>query len=231
MKLVKACIAMAAFAALFVVPSVASAIQLDAPTSTKAAGEIVGTNVAHAGTAKHTLLEGSFGSVTCDNAVVRGTLVTNGAAHVTGNIESAIFSGPTGTTECTSSLGSVTVTPHGNVASGNNPSHGGVKSLPWCITASKDEFSLRGGKCSEAERNIFFTLDFKAGFSCTYSKKAVTGITTTHPAQAIATVTAAGGAFGAPVTSSSIFCPQDGVLKMAFTLENGAGQAAFLTTV
>jgi hypothetical protein len=56
--LLRASITMAAFGVLMAVPSIAAAIQLTAPTSTTVAPgtNLVATNVAHAETAKQSLL-------------------------------------------------------------------------------------------------------------------------------------------------------------------------------
>jgi triacylglycerol esterase/lipase EstA (alpha/beta hydrolase family) len=228
MKLVKACIAMAAVAAFFVVPSVASAIQLTSPTGTTAALiNIQATNVEHAGTKKHTLLSGGFGSVTCEKATLTGTLKTNtsGGAHVVGEITSADFrEGGSTTAHCTSPLGDVTVTPNNTPT---NPVHEGVGSLNWCITAGAgNEFKVWGkvAGCTglnPVKRKIFFVLHFKSGFSCTYGAATndIVGTYTTHSAAAIVTINGGEKATFNRVTSGSIFCPSGGELFMAFTLE------------
>jgi hypothetical protein len=223
MKLLKACIAMTAFAALFVVPSVASAIQITHPTGTTApvGTKIMATNVAHSATAKHTLLNGSFGKITCSQATLTGELVKNvaGGSHVVGKISTAEFRGQEGNEEgahCSSPLGNVTVTPNHTT----NPIHpAGVSSLPWCVTAGKEDvieiFGEVEGNCTNGKkRAIFFTLHF-GSFSCTYSKEVVSGTYTTHPSDAVGTVSKQ---LFKRVTSGSIFCPAEGELFLAFTL-------------
>ena len=230
MKLVKACIAMAAFAALFVVPSVASAIQLTHPTGTTAAvGTLIqGTNVAHSTTGINTVMRTPLGNIECATATLTGKIVKNAAngTHVVGTIETAEFRGtpkPEGAHEntghCTApgGFGTTTVTPNHTT----NPVHpAGVGSLPWCITAgSKDEFSVYGeaeGSCtSGATRPLVFTLHTTLLGACTYSKASVTGTYTTHSAAAITTIS---GQEFTKVTGSG-FCPATGKLDMAFTLE------------
>ena len=219
MKLVKACIAMAAFAALFVVPSMASAIQLTSPTGTPAPVglKIQGTNVAHAATVKNTQLKGAFGTISCEEAELTGEIKTNGPTHVVGEITTGEFKKGGGTAaSCTGPLGDVIVTPN----HANNPVHNGASSLPWCITAgANDEVKVWGkvGSCTgnPEKRPVVFTLHM-GGFSCTYSKAEVIGTYTTHPAAAIATF--ASQKF-TRVTSGSIFCPEAGELFLAFTLE------------
>ena len=214
MKLVKACIAMAAFAALVVVPSVASASPLlTSPTGTTApAGlSIQATNVAHAGTAKHTLMTTSAGNVTCDTATLTGALEKNTGTHIAGNITTVQFEGPAGG-PCSSPLGNVTITPNHTT----NPVHNGQASLPWCVTANTldDKITLRGGLCSQAARPLTFAMHTPIG-ECEYWKASVTATYTTHPAAAIATVS--GEEF--KKTTGSVFCPESGKLDMAFTLE------------
>lgn len=222
-NLIKASIAMAAFAALFVLPSVASAIQLTHPTGTTAPVGllITGTNVAHAGTAQHTLMETGIGNVTCSSASLTGKLVRNepNGAHVVGEITKADFTGPEGE-HCTSPLGKTTVTP----SLTSETEHNGAKSLPWCVTAGAEDtitvFGQVGGSCTNGQsRALFFTLHIAGGLTCGYSKASVTGLYTTHSAAAIATIS---NQEFTRVTSNSAFCPPSGKLKMAFTLETDA---------
>lgn len=210
MKLVKACIAMAAFAALFVVPSMASAIEIQAPTGTTIPNgtNLVATNVAHAGTAKHLLMTTPIGNITCDTATLTGPLLTNSIANPVGEITTAQFEGPTPNSTCTGPLGAVTVT----------PSHSSSGSLPWCLKVKAEDILEVYGKpaagCHSAEtKPISFTLH-TGGLTCVYQRTSVTATYTTHPADAVATVN--GVLF--KKSSGSIFCPEEGTLKMAFTL-------------
>jgi hypothetical protein len=93
----------------------------------------------------------------CARSVLTGELVKNNGTEVEATITKAEF---TGTGECTSVWGGVTVTT------------GVVNGLPWCLRATPsmaaDEFQIRGGKCSEAPRKISYGLD-GAG-ACTYGR-------------------------------------------------------------
>lgn len=218
MKLLKACIALAAFAAIFVVPSVASASpELTAPTGTTYSGNIIATNVAHSTTSEITKMVTAIGNIECATATLTGEVETNSGTHIAGNITTAEFFGKPGVkphgAHCFGGFGgNTTVTPNHTV----NPEHNGVKSLPWCVTANElnDKFSVRGGKCSEIARPLTFTLHTASVGSCGYEKASVTGTYTTHPADAILTIEnqefkkITGGAF----------CPGSGKLTMAFTL-------------
>lgn len=228
MKLVKACIAMAAFAALYVVPSMASATVLDVPTGTAAAvgSTIVGTNINHAETPTVTRMTTNVGSIECTTAELSGQITKNGAV-VEGDIETVTFTGTAGvkphTTHCSGNgiIGNeVIVTPdHTNPVIHNN-----IKSLPWCVKASEGGVTVTGGECGKPRA---LTFKLHGNVTCSYEKASVTGTYTKHPAQAIATIK--DQEFKEIPATSSIFCPDVGKLDMAFTLENGSGQAAYLT--
>lgn len=78
-----------------------------------------------------------------------------------------------------------------------------------------DKFTVRGGKCSEAARSLLFTLDSAIAGTCTYQKASVIGTYTTHPAAAVLTIQ---NQTFTRVTGGN-FCPPEGSLDMAFTLE------------
>jgi hypothetical protein len=228
MKLVKACIALAAFAAFLVVPSIASA----APTLTQttangtnhvvpAGTSILATNVAHAGTEKPTRMTAGGLEVVCQTATLTGSLETNTGTHIAGNITTAEFFAKPGNhikgAPCASLVGDTTPTPNHTTV----PSHNGSTSLPWCVTANtlNDKLSVRGGACNEAARPLFFQLHIP-GFSCVYSREqGLTATYTTHPADAVATVDA-----GQPFkkVTGGVFCPNEGSLDMAFTMTTDA---------
>lgn len=228
MKLIKACIAMAAFAALFVVPSVASALpELTHPTGTRApVGTLItATNVEHTGTSKilKMTIPGFEQPVECATATLTGELTSNTGNHIAGNITTAEFYGKPGEAthgvHCTGPLGNVTVTPSHSTNPCHTPTGGSAHcSLPWCVTATgeKTEFTVRGGKCSEAARPITFTLHTALLGACSYQKASVTGTFTRHPADAIMTITNQN--FTRLTTTGSAFCPGEGALDMAFTL-------------
>lgn len=235
MKLVKACIAMAAFAALFVVPSIASAVQITHPTGTTApVGTLItATNVQHSGTAKNTIMTvPGVGNFECTEATLTGELTKNaaGGASVEGNITTAEFRGHPGggSNDCNSPLGTFVVKPSHT----NNEVHTGKTSLPWCVRAAGgDTFTLRGGKCSEAARALTFSLQVTGIAPCLYEKAEVTGTYTTHPGDLIGTII--NQEFKESALTSSIFCPNAGSLDMAFTLEtdNELKQGLFIDSV
>jgi hypothetical protein len=237
MKLVKACIALAAFAAIFVIPSMASATSPTLFETTTATGTGAGTNdlvavgtklqafnVAHAQTGLTTRFTAGALEVQCETATLTGELTKNSGGVIEGDITTAEFRGkkeqnPHGA-NCESNVGDVLPTP----THSSNPTHNGVGSLPWCVKASglQDKVTVRGGKCSEASRPLFFTLD-PIGFSCTYSRtEGLTATYTTHPSDAVATVDA--GQVFTKVTGGA-FCPAQGSLDMAFTLTTDTGKA------
>jgi hypothetical protein len=216
-NLIKASIAMAAFAALLVVPSVASALTVTAPTGTSYIGNVIATNVPHANTKEHTLMTlPGGGAVTCDRATLTGKTLNNHANPIQGEITTAQFEGPNKNPECTSPFGNVTPTPNHT----KDLLHNGLTSLPWCIKAgAENKFTLRGGTCA-APRAVTFALHTPVG-ECVYSKETVNGTYTTHPIDAIGTI------IDQEFTkiTGSFFCPASGKLDMAFTLttdNNGA---------
>jgi hypothetical protein len=227
MRLIKACIAMAAFAAIFVVPSVASAIQLTHPTgtTTPTGTLLLATNVKHSNTELTTIMKTGVGNVECETATLTGELTKNEAngAAVEGNITTAEFYGKPGQTpphpagqKCAGGFGGDTaVTPNHTINSCHTPS-GGTEhcSLPWCLKAgAENTFTVRGGKCNETPRPLTFTLHTEKVGTCSYQKASVTGTYTTHPADAIGTITAQKFE-----RTTGIFCPASGELFMAFTL-------------
>jgi hypothetical protein len=216
----QACIALAAFVAVFIAPSATSASpELTAPTGTQASvGTFVqATNVKHLEPNKAIRLTTSIGNVECNEATLTGELTSNTGSHIAGNITTAEFRGKPSepaSQHCASPFGNVTVTPNHTT----NPSHNGVSSLPWCITANTadDKFTVRGGKCSEAARNIVFTLHTALYGTCTFQMASVTGTYTTHPNVAVLSIQ---NQMYTRITGSN-FCPGNGILDMAFTLES-----------
>jgi hypothetical protein len=231
MKLIKACFALAAFAAIFVIPSLASATS-PALTETTATGEnhilatgnkIIGTNVEHSGTAVTTILKSNLGNIECLSATVTGTLTRNEGGVIEGEAETAEVRGrhtEPSSIHCKGGFGgNTTVT----------PSHSSGLGIPWCVKSTpEDKFEVKGGVCG-GQVNLKFALHTATLKTCVYERApAVIGTYTTHPADAILTISGGENASFTKV-SGSIFCPNKGELFMAFTLStdnNGNGGAA-----
>lgn len=226
-NVIRACSAMAVFAAMFVLPSVASALELTHPTGTRApvGTNIIATNVAHSGTPTQTVLTTSLGKVVCGSATITGKILVNGPNHVLGTVETANFAGThekTTTGHCGGEgfVGS-TVTPTPSHTSDEQGS-GRPASLPWCMTAgAEDKFELWGeveGSCTNGKtRPVTFTLH--GSLTCGYEKAIVVGTYTTHPADALVTIEQT----FSRRAGESAFCPATGTLKMAFTLTSDTG--------
>jgi hypothetical protein len=209
-RLITACMALAAFAAFAVLPAVASATNdpdLTHPTGTlaKTGIKIEGTNIGE------TLMTDAQGNtlVSCQTATMTGTLTKNDGSNVEGSIESTSFKNHASTTCTSSSMGNVTVT-----------TAGFTNSVPWCLrstsTMATDEFQVRGNECSKASRPIRFILHGAFGVTCTYQRStAIPGKFTTHPSDAILTITKE----QFPLLEGSFLCPPAGYLDMSFTLE------------
>lgn len=216
MRSAKACLAMAAFAALLVMPSIASALQLTAPTGTAVAGgsTLEGTGTAHASTGVNALMTTPIGTLSCSTHRMTGKILVNGPTHVLGEITTANFSNAGGAA-CSSPVGNVTVTPNHT----SNPVHNGHSSLPWCITAGKEDqvtvWGKAGGSCSSGQTlPLTFTLHTALAGTCSYQKATVTATYTTHPAAGV--MTTSGQNF--TKTTGGAFCPSEGTLDMACTI-------------
>lgn len=231
MRLVKACIALAAFAAIFVMPSMASALEITHPTGTRYAGTFIqATNIAHAATPKNTRMEiPGLGNIECTEATLTGHIKTNnGGATVQGEITTAEFRGhpnTVGNNDCNGPLGTVTVTPSHTSDGIHKPSGAPetIKSLPWCITAgAEDSLTVQGGECGKARALTFLFHVTNPALDCVYERvEAVKGTYTTH-SSGVAVGTVGGGVnaeFKEVPATASVFCPNTGSLKMAFTLE------------
>lgn len=228
-------IALAAFAVLFTVPSIASASpELTSPTGTRApvGTKFLATNVAHAGTALTFVTETSLGNMECETATITGEVVKNDGTHLVGTISTFELKGTAGnpsSSHCAGGYGgNITVTPNHTT----NPTHNGVASLPWCLTLSGPEdtftiFGETGGSCTSGQtRPITIVYDSTTLGACTYEKKEpIVGTYTTHPADAILTITKQEFK---RVTGSG-FCPGSFNMRMALTLatdENDTSGAA-----
>lgn len=154
-KIIAACVALVAFAAL---PSMANAIVLreEGGVLVNVGSKIEATNEGN------TVFSGSFGKVECTKSTLTGEVTVNGTSAVEGNITAATYTGEEAEGKCSSAFfGPTKVT---------------ITSLPWCLrTTSKsaDKAELRGGNCSEAAKNLEFTLDSSIG-NCTYRAASVT---------------------------------------------------------
>jgi hypothetical protein len=213
-KLIAACMALAACVAFGVAASSAMAVTAQAPTGTALA---VGSKIQATSLENTIMTSSSTGKlIECTKAKMTGELTTNGPTTITGDITSAEFSGTGTEGDCTSSTGaSIKVTT--NIEGG----------LPYCLKTitEKDEFEVRGGKCTEGARSIKYTLDATGIGYCGYEAASLKGTFTTDVTgstqDAILTLNEA-GPFTRFESSGlvSFFCPENGVtLDMKFTLE------------
>ena len=215
-KLMTACMALVAFAALAVMPAVASATNdpdLTHPTGTPLApgAKITATNIGE------TLMTDANTNILtrCTKAVLTGELTKNNGTEVEGSVTSASFTGSGSESRCTATFGDSIITPTVPVA---GVAHG----LPWCIRSTPamgtDEVQVRGGKCSEASRDIRFILDvFGGATECEYQRTtAIPGTYTTEPSDAIVHISEQKFS---RIRGSSFICPSEGFLDMSFTLE------------
>jgi hypothetical protein len=223
-KLMTGLLALVALAAL-ALPAVASASPEIGETSggvfTKLAvgSKIKATNVGN------TLMTNSSGGILteCNAATLTGELTKNSGTEIEGNVTSATFTGTGSESRCTATFGNSTVTP-------TVTAEGGAHGLPWCIKAGgaleKDEMTVRGGKCSEAARDIRFILDVLGGVECEYQRTtAIPGTFTTDTSGQDATTTITKQKFSR-IRGSALVCPSEGFLDMTFTLETDTETAS-----
>jgi hypothetical protein len=133
--------------------------------------------------------------------VLTGTLTTNAANVINGDIETATFTGTESENRCSGPIGAVKVT---------------AKKLPWCIRAAEkpaDILTLRSGSCTGAAAGMEFTLDSSLAGECTYTKTEVLAEITTGT--------------GLPVhvtkqefakSAGGFLCPGSGSLDMTFDI-------------
>jgi hypothetical protein len=222
-KLMTGLLALVALAAM-ALPAVASASpELTHPTGTTApvGTKITATNIGE------TLMTDTNGNIItrCTTADLSGELTKNSGTAIEGNVTSATFTGTGSEEKCTGTFfSSPRVTP--GVANG----------LPWCVRAlstfAADEAQIRGGKCSEAAREIRFALDLESiGVTCLYSRSStepIKGTITTENAQGQDAVVHISKQLFKPV-SVPFPCPEEGLLDMSFTLETPGGGAMYIS--
>lgn|GEM_PF-647276 len=224
-KLISTLLGIAALASL-AGPAIASATNtptLTVPTGTDAA---LGTKLV--GTSADPTLLGTGGEtiLTCASATLTGELTKNSGGIVEGSITSATFVGtepPVGAEPDKACVGVFTASV--------------TATLPLCArattTMNTDEFQIRGGKCPEAAKAIVFHLyvSFDPTKPCTYERAAsspITGTFSTHPSDAVLTVTATAAASGFTRVAGSFLCPSSVILKMSATLESESVQPAYI---
>jgi hypothetical protein len=222
-KLITACLAVVAFAAL-ALPAIASATNsplLTEPTGSSLAigSKITGTNVGNpvlTGADKKTVL------TECTKSTLTGELTKNESGSVEGNLTFATFSGTgpalNGEPECTSP-GAAAL---GNFGVDTEIGNG----VPWCLRSTaamaEDEFQVRGGKCGEEARSITFVLTSTViGLAnpCKYNRtEPISGTFTTDTGTTQdAVLTIKDARFlkeSGPVT-----CPAEGYFDASYTLE------------
>ncbi len=159
----------------------------------------------------------------CSTSKLTGTLVANSGGTFEATIEKAEVGG-------TGEIGAGHPLPECTATTGNF--FFDFESLHWCLRSTPamatDEFQVRGGGCSEAERKIKFSLTFtnvntEVGEICVYEGGPLRGTFQTHSeaGQPDAIFSVPGAAAKAIFTRSSgtFLCPSDMYLQHSFTLE------------
>ena len=236
-KLITACMALFALAA-FALPATASATSpvLTHPTGTALnpkTGEctgvketicLTGTNIGNT-----ILRSGNTILSECTKATITGYLTKNEGGVIEGTVHTATFTGAGGQdpaeaanmSECKGEiLGNTTVTTNGGGVDENTV----AKGTPWCMKSNVlGSLTVRGGKCSEAARNIDFIMKSTSIGSCVYTRAAaIPGTYTTDPTgtgtgDVIVSLTPENTEF--VLKEGPILCPGKGSLEMKFTME------------
>jgi hypothetical protein len=197
-KLITACMALAAFLAFAVMPSVASA----SPELTDSAGKTVAVGTGLTGkNVGNTTFTGGF-NVVCSSAHLEGEVTENSGSSVKGEVPAgkAVFTGTGTEGDCTSALGSVKVTVNSAL----------------CLSSTKVADQLEVTGCGA---NVTFTLAVTSGPTCKYSTPSVLGTFTTAPKDLQVTVSEQ----EATREEGGFLCPASGKLDMVFDLTTTAG--------
>lgn len=211
-KLITACLALVAFAAMAVVPALASA----SPVLTDASGTVaVGSKIsATSTTTENAIFKAGSTEVKCNENKMTGTVKTNSGSLIEGTIESASFASEltSEATDCDGGelFGPTTVDIPGLVA---GKSH-------WCIKSTKtaDQWELIGANCGTASGTLTFVLTGKF-LTCRYTRStSVVGTFTTNTSPATLKVTGE-PEFTGTGEGNSFLCPATGkITTMNFDL-------------
>jgi hypothetical protein len=175
-KLVHLAMALAAWAAFAVAPTLASASPvLTYPTGTPlATGSLL--QITNVGVALFTEPEWN---ILCPTARFTGKLTTNSGTNIEVDLSSMEIHGIGAGGDCRQDRKRELVTEEGlsvNVV---------YSGLPWCLNAGKglpaDEFQIRGRSCTEAAKPVTLVFTYTGVSECKYQATSIRGTFTTHP--------------------------------------------------
>ncbi|HEV2858065.1 MAG TPA: hypothetical protein VGW80_06655 [Solirubrobacterales bacterium] len=219
-KIIMACMAVAAFAA-FVLPATASATNnpdLTEGAERVAVGKLInGTLV---GTADFMATDGTTVQVSCNQALLTGSVTANSGGTLTGSITTADFWGSGGGVsahnnkeECKGSFGAAYITVPKTPLT--------VSSTP---TMTTDEFTVT----DSSKSTVTFIIGSTTAGACEYKTAGpVKGDYTTGATTVLTTRNTAAGS-GATKVTGGFLCPSSGQLRMSFYLETDAAGNAEL---
>ncbi|HET7506939.1 MAG TPA: hypothetical protein VFJ53_01145 [Solirubrobacterales bacterium] len=218
-KLMTGLLGLVALAAM-ALPAVASASpELTSPTGTTAA---VGSKFTAVNIGEMVMTDTNGNIINrCTSADLSGEVTKNSGTAIEGNVTTASFTGTGAEGNCT-----------GTFFSSPRFTFGVANGVPWCVRAlstfATNEVQIRGGKCSEAAREIRFALDI-GSITCLYSRAAtepIKGTLTTDNAQGQDAVIHFDKQLFKPV-STPFPCPEEALLDMPFTFSVGGTVAHF----
>jgi len=221
-KLMLACAALAAFAALAVVPASASAANAQVCETEGAlcnpvlVNSVLRTHIV-AGTISK--LFTPLGTVECNSVLLTGPVVQNTETISEGTINTADFTGTGEGGKCTSPFGQVT--PTTNV---------GASGVPFCLKLTagvNDVAEVNGNSCGLAAHAITFVFDLPGEVICKYSRSTEAGpiigkfTTDTAPENSDLVIHVPRSESGSKFTKEEggILCPSKGELEVSVTLE------------
>jgi hypothetical protein len=211
-------LALVALAAM-ALPAVASA----SPEATQPTGTAVatGSKITAVNIGDILMTDTSGNVITrCTSADLSGELTKNSGTAIEANVTSASVTGTGAEGNCT-----------GTFFSSPRLTFGIANGVPWCVRAlstfAADEAQIRGGKCSEAAREIRFAVDL-GSITCLYSRFAsepIKGVLTTDVGGQDALLHIEKQLFK-PV-STPFPCPEEELLDMSFTFSVGGTATYF----
>jgi hypothetical protein len=199
-KLIAACMALAAFAAI-VLPASASASPVLTENGVKVAVGASITALNEPGI--NTVFTGPF-NVSCNYTHLVGTVTENSGTSIKGKIPvgGSTFKGTAASEDCTSALGAVKPTVQSEL----------------CLATTKINDQLEVTGCG---KNVTFSLAITGSVTCKYEASQVLASFTTAPSEATVLVSkqpASGEA------TNSFICPSTGELDMPFNLFTADGK-------
>ncbi|HEX6781905.1 MAG TPA: hypothetical protein VF125_07730 [Solirubrobacterales bacterium] len=206
-KLTRASLGLLVFGAVAIAPQVASASPLltEGGTVVMPGATIRATNVGNF------VFTAGATTMTCTNVKIDGSLVTNSGKLIQETIKTVEVLGPAGSEgHCQSTF------------LGNRVLKVTAENLHWCLeTTGTDEFTIKGGGCNEAAKEVAFSLESTdKTINCTYAATQLLGTYKTN--ETPVTLSLSKQKFTKKF-GSGFTCAESGELTATLLLETTAG--------